>query len=210
MMIVMGLDVSKHAGWAVWNSERAIASIKCDVLEFPAKASIEYCADQMGLKISALIKEHKPDFIVLETALKMSPGGSAVSIVSSCMLHGAVYATLGNWGKPWGTISVGTWRRMFFGQGFIAPQIPVMGKGGVQEVDQKTGKLKFKSDWKRAAIEQCEREGIELPSKKTIRDNAAEAAALAVCWRGAEIHAGRYIPAFQGFLQARNEKRAAA
>ena len=191
-MKVLGLDVSKHAGWAIWETHRSISSIRCNVLEFPPKASIEYCADQMGQKISALIKDHKPDFVVLETALKMSPGGSAVSIVSSCMLHGAVYATLGNWGKPWGTISVGTWRKMFFGQGFVAP------------LD-----AKGKKDWKRAAIEQCEREGIELPSKKTIKDNAAEAAALAVCWRGAEIHAGRYIPAFQGFLQQRNERVAA-
>ena len=208
-MKVLGLDVSKHAGWAIWETHRSVASIRCDVLEFPAKASIEYCADQMGLKCTALIKEHRPDFVILETALKMSPGGSAVSIVSSCMLHGAVYSTLGNWGKPWGTISVGTWRRMFFGKGFVAPQVPVMGKGGIQETD-KFGKLKFKSDWKRAAIEQCEREGIALPSKKTIRDNAAEAAALAICWRGAEIHAGRYIPAFQSFLQQRNDRSVAA
>lgn len=188
-MRVLGLDVSKHAGWALWETKNALASIRCDVMEFPAKASIEYCADQMGLKVTKLIKDEKPDFIVLETALKMSPGGSAVSIVSSCMLHGAVYATLGNWGKPWGTISVGTWRKMFFGQGFTCP------------LD-----AKGKKDWKRAAIEQCELEGITLPAKKTIRDNAAEAAALAVCWRGADIHAGRYIPAFQGFLQQRNER----
>lgn len=207
-MKVLGLDVSKHAGWAVWETHRSISSIKCDVLEFPAKASIEYCADQMGLKITALIKDHKPDFIVLETALKMSPGGSAVSIVSSCMLHGAVYATLGNWGKPWGTISVGTWRRMFFGKDPSLPQTPIMDKNGVQARDSK-GRLKFKTEWKQAVIEQCEREGIELPSKKTIKDNAAEAAALAVCWRGAEIHAGRYRPAFQAFLQQRNERVAA-
>lgn len=188
-MKVLGLDVSKHAGWAIWDTQRSISSICCDVLEFPAKASIEYCSDQMGLKITTLMRDHSPDFVVLETALKMSPGGSAVSIVSSCMLHGAVYATLGNWNKPWGTISVGTWRKLYFGQGFVCP------------LDAKN-----KKDWKRAAIEQCEREGIQLPSKKTIRDNAAEAAALAICWRGAEIHAGRYREAFQGFLQQRNER----
>lgn len=207
-MKVLGLDISKHAGWAVWETHRSLASITCDVLEFPPKASIEYCADQMGLKITALVKEHKPDFIVLETAMKMSPAGTTATVVS-CMLHGAVYATLGNWGKPWGTISSATWRKMFFPKDFVPPQIPIMGKDGQQEKD-KYGRLKFKSDWKRAAIEQCEMEGITLPTKKTIKDNAAEAAALAVCWRAANIHAGRYIQPFQSFLQGRNERGAAA
>ncbi|MGP4665959.1 hypothetical protein [Agrobacterium pusense] len=113
----------------------------------------------------------------------------AESQALSCMLHGAVYATLGNWGKPWGTISAATWRKMFFGAGYKPP----LDNHG-------------KNDWKRAAIEQCELEGIILPAKKATRDNAAEAAALAVCWRGVEIHAGRYRPAFQDFLQQRNER----
>ncbi|MEH3109060.1 MAG: hypothetical protein PGN22_03020 [Agrobacterium cavarae] len=187
-MRVLGLDVSKHAGWALWETKHSLASIRCDVMEFPDKASIEYCADQMGLKVTKLIKDERPDFIVLETALKMSPKGTAAT-VSSCMLHGAVYATLGNWAKPWGTISAATWRKMFFGAGYKPP----LDKHG-------------KNDWKRAAIEQCELEGITLPTKKATRDNAAEAAALAVCWRGVEIHAGRYRPAFQDFLQQRNER----
>lgn len=204
-MKILSFDTSKHAGWAFFDTAQHISSIKCGVLEFPAKASIEYCADQMGLKCAALIREFKPDFIVMETALKMSPGGTTATVVS-CMLHGAVLATVGNFGKPWGTISSGTWRSMFYGKGFKPPfkvhKLP--------KPDKRTGKTeKIEYLWKEAIVTQCEREGIILPAKKTVAHNAGEAAAIAICWRGAEIHAGRYRPAFQSFLQQRNERVAA-
>ncbi len=191
-MIILALDTSKTAGYAVFQSNKHPSSIICNVLEFPAKASIEYCADQMGLKIRGLIKEYKPDFVVMETALKMSPTGTLATVVS-CMLHGAVLATVGNFGLPWGTISAATWRKAFYGKGFKPP------------LDNKG-----KNDWKAAAVAQCELEGIVLPTRKTVSHNAAEAAAIAICWRHAEIHAGRYIPAFQSFLQQRNDRSAAS
>ena len=55
-MKVLAFDTSKTAGWAVFDTDRHISSITTGVLEFPAKATIEYCADQMGLKVAALIK----------------------------------------------------------------------------------------------------------------------------------------------------------
>lgn len=205
-MKVLAFDTSKTAGWAFFDTIKHISSIKCDVLEFPAKASIEYCADQMGLKVTKLIREFKPDFVIMETALKMSPGGTMATVVS-CMLHGAVLSTVGNFGIPWGTISSATWRKMFYGTGFKPPQkITKLAKP-----DPKTGKTeKVENLWKEAIVIQCEREGIILPSRKTVAHNAGEAAAIAVCWRGAEIHAGRYRPAFQGFLQQRNDRQGAA
>jgi Holliday junction resolvasome RuvABC endonuclease subunit len=187
-MRVLSFDTSKHAGWAFHQTEKHVSSIKCDVLEFPAKASIEYCADQMGLKVTALIREFKPEFVIMETALKMSPTGTTATVVS-CMLHGAVLATVGNFGIPWGTISAATWRKMFYGAGFKPP------------LDNKG-----KNDWKAAVVAQCEREGITFPSRKTVAHNACEAAAIAICWRGATIHAGRYVVPFQGMLQQRNER----
>ncbi|KKX25318.1 hypothetical protein [Rhizobium sp. LC145] len=205
-MKVLAFDTSKSAGWAFFDTSRHVSSIKCDVLEFPAKASIEYCADQMGLKVTKLIKEFRPDFVVMETALKMSPGGTMATVVS-CMLHGAVLSTVANFGIPWGTISSATWRKMFYGQGFKPP----FKVHQLKRPDPKTGKTeRLEYLWKEAIVTQCEREGIVLPAKKTVAHNAGEAAAIAVCWRGAEIHAGRYRPAFQGFLQQRNERQGAA
>lgn len=204
-MKTLSFDTSKSAGWAFFDTSKHISSIKCDVLEFPAKASIEYCADQMGLKVAKLIKEFRPDFVIMETALKMSPGGTMATVVS-CMLHGAVLSTVANFGIPWGTISAGTWRKMFYGAGFKPPQkITKLAKP-----DKKGRWEKVENLWKEAIVAQCEREGIILPTKKTVAHNAGEAAAIAVCWRGAEIHAGRYVPAFQGFLQQRNERQGAA
>lgn len=185
-MRVLALDTSKTAGFACFETDKHPSAMRCDVLEFPAKASIEYCADQMGNKIKGLIREFKPEFVIMETALKMSPTGTTATVVS-CMLHGAVLATVGNFGIPWGTISAATWRKMFFGTGFKPP------------LDKKG-----KNDWKTAAVDQCVREGIVIPSRKTIAHNACEAAAIAICWRGATIHAGRYIPPFQAMLQQRN------
>jgi len=204
-MKILSFDTSKSAGWAFFDTSRHVSSIKCGVLEFPAKASIEYCADQMGLKVTALIREHKPDFVIMETALKMSPGGTMATVVS-CMLHGAVLATVGNFGLPWGTISSATWRKMFYGAGFKPPQKVTK----LSKPDAKGRWEKVENLWKEAIVTQCEREGIVLPPKKAIAHNAGEAAAIAICWTRAEIHAGRYIPAFQGFLQNRNERQGAA
>jgi hypothetical protein len=160
----------------------------------------------MGLKVTGLIKEYRPDFVIMETALKMSPGGTMATVVS-CMLHGAVLSTVANFGIPWGTISSQTWRLMFYGKGFKPPQKITK----LDKPNPKTGKMeKVENLWKEAIVSQCEREGIILPTKKTTAHNAGEAAAIAVCWRGAEIHAGRYRPAFQSFLQQRNERQGAA
>jgi Holliday junction resolvasome RuvABC endonuclease subunit len=205
-MRVLAFDTSKTAGWAFYDTTRHISSIQCGVLEFPDKASIEYCADQMGLKVTKLIRDFKPEFVIMEAALKMSPGGTMATVVS-CMLHGAVLSTVANFGIPWGTIASATWRKMFYGTGFKPPQ--KIHK--LKKPDPKTGKMeKTENLWKEAIVAQCEREGIVLPTKKTIAHNAGEAAAIAVCWRGAEIHAGRYRPAFQGFLQGRNDRQGAA
>jgi len=203
-MKVLSFDTSKTAGWAFYETGKHPSSIKCGVLEFPANASIEYCADQMGLKCSALIKEFRPDLIIMETALKMSPGGTMATVVS-CMLHGAVLATIANYGIPWVTISSATWRAMFYPKGFKPPQkITKLAK------PDRNGKMeKVENLWKVAIVNQCELEGIVLPTRKTIAHNAGEAAAIAICWRGGKLHAKRYEPAFQSFLQQRNERTAA-
>lgn len=201
-MKVLAFDTSKTAGWAVFDTDRHISSITTGVLEFPDKATIEYCSDQMGLKVAALIKEHRPEFVIMETALKMSPGGTLATVVS-CMLHGAVLSTVANFGIPWGTISSATWRKMFYGEGFKPP----FKVHPLKTPDKKTGKTeRIEYLWKEAIVTACEREGIVLPSRKTVAHNAGEAAAIAYCWRGAKIHAGRYLPAFQDFLQRRNER----
>lgn len=204
--IIMALDTSKSAGFAIWNTANDPSSIKAGVLQFKDGESIEYCAGQMGLKIVSMIREHKPNFIIMEESIKTTMKGASATIVSN-MLHGAVIATCENMRVLWGTIPIATWRKMFFGSGFKPPQKPVM-KKGVQEIDQ-YGKPKFVNDWKAAAVASCEKAGITLPTQKTIAHNAAEAAAMAYCWRGAEIHNDRDRTRFMELLQRRNDRSAA-
>lgn len=189
--IIMALDTSKSAGFAIWDTANDPSSIKAGVLQFKDGESIEYCAGQMGLKIVSMIREHKPNFIIMEESIKTTMKGASATIVSN-MLHGAVIATCENMRVLWGTIPIATWRKMFFGSGFKPP----LDKHG-------------KNDWKAAAVASCEKAGITLPTQKTIAHNAAEAAAMAYCWRGAEIHNDRDRKRFMELLQRRNDRSAA-
>ena len=155
----------------------------------PDKADHYYTADQIGLKTRTMIKDYgKPDFAVLEEQSLAKIGkSSADAMIYPWVATSAIVSVLANYGIPYGTIPPGTWRKMFFGTGFKPP----LDKDG-------------KNDWKSAAVGACERHGIILPSQKTIAHNAAEACALAICWRGAKLHAKRYEPAFLGLLQQRN------
>lgn len=190
--VIMALDTSKKAGFAVWRTERDPSSMLTGVMQFKDGESIEYCAGQMGLKIVAMLREHKPDFVIMEESIKTVMKGASATIVSN-MLHGAVIATCENMHVLWGTIPIQSWRRMFFGQGFKPP------------LDNKG-----KNDWKAAAVASCERAHINIPTQKTISHNAAEAAAMAFCWRAAEIHTDRDRQRFMELLQRRNDRVEAA
>jgi Holliday junction resolvasome RuvABC endonuclease subunit len=202
--LILGLDMGSVTGWALWDTNKHRSSIECGVFEFPEKASIEYRAAQIGLKLTELVRRAKKDYerpidmAVAEEALKLSLKGTQSTIVS-CMLHGAVYGTLANHGIMWGTMSVRTWRSQFFGKGYQPPQKMVKKK--VKGVDQ----LAPSDDWKQAALNACEEMGVSLPSSKAKAHNAAEAAAVAICWQSAKLHAGRYQ---QRFIALRTGKAA--
>lgn len=193
--LILGLDLASVSGWALWDMNRNRSSIECGVFEFPDKATIEYRAAQIGLKLTELVRyarkqyERPIDMAVAEEALKLSLKGTQSTIVS-CMLHGAVYSTLANHGIMWGTMSVQTWRSHFYGRGNRPPQkmVKIKVKGSVQLVPT--------DDWKQAALDACQEMGIALPSAKAKAHNAAEAAAVAICWQSAKLHARRYEPRF--------------
>lgn len=193
--LILGLDLASVTGWALWDTAKHRSSIECGVLEFPPKASVEYRAAQIGLKLTELIRDckvrygRKPDMAVAEEAMKLSLKGTQSTIVS-CMLHGAVYGTLANHGIMWGTMSVQTWRSQFYGRGNRPPQKMVKKK--VNGVEQ----MVSADDWKQAAIDACEQMGVTLPASKAKAHNAAESVAVACCWEKARIHAGRYEQRF--------------
>lgn len=191
-MKTFAFDPSKSTGWSVFETTKDYSAMPCGVLQMPKNSDHYYTGDQIGLKVRALIKEHgKPDFAVLEEQSLAKIGTtSADAMIYPWVATAAIVATLANYGVPYGTIPPGTWRKMFFGERF---KPPVDAKG--------------KNDWKAAAVAMCERHGITLPTQKAIAHNAAEACALAICWRGAKLHARRYEPAFMDLLQRRNTRQ---
>lgn len=198
-MLSIGFDPSKHTGYGLWNTQKDHSSMECGVLEMPKGADQYYTGDQIGRKVVELIRSCKerhgryPDFATLEEQSLAKIGNtSADALIYPWVATSAIVSTLANFGIPYGTIPASTWRVMFFGQGFKPP------------LDSK-----HKKDWKAAAVAHCERMGISLPPQKTIAHNAAEGCALAICWRGAKLHARRYEPAFLSLLQQRNERVAA-
>ncbi|MDM9643861.1 hypothetical protein [Rhizobium sp. S163] len=210
MIYILGFDPSKYTGWALYSPEHRKADgnfsrVKCGVLEMPEKADMYYTADQIGLKVTALLRDIKadtgvyPDFAVLEQQIEaqvsmQGRGQNFAGSISPWVATSAIVATLANFGIPYGTLMPSPWRKAFFGEGFSPP------------VDSKG-----KKDWKAAAVAECERIGIQLPKKKTLSHNAAEACALAICWgvREMKVHAGRYQEPLMALRMGRNERTAA-
>jgi len=205
MTLILGIDPSKNTGWSIFDNTRDLSAIQCGCLEMPAKSDHYFTSDQIGLKTTTLLRQCKqdfgryPDFAVLEQQIEAqaSMAGRGQSFAGSIypwIATSAIVATLANFKVPYGTIMPASWRKMFFGQGFKPP------------LDSKG-----KKDWKKAAIDECERLGINLPSKRALADDAAEACAIAICWasRDINLHAGRYRDPWMALLQQRNERSAA-
>jgi hypothetical protein len=179
MALIYGFDQSKNTGWAVYDTERSRSNIKCGVFRVLDKSDAYFTADQIGVMTGEIIQEYgKPDFVVLE--------GQLETVVRNTMFKGIIYpwiataaiiSTISKYAIPYGTIPSATWRKAFYGTGFTPPK-----------------DNKGKNDWKTPAVDECERIGITLPKQKTIAHNAAEACALAICWKskGMRMHAGRY------------------
>ncbi|MGV2099028.1 hypothetical protein [Rhizobium sp. 21-4511-3d] len=196
----MGFDPSKSTGWCVYDPDqqkvdRNYAHIKCGVLQMPDKADHYYTGDQIGLKVTALIREYgRPDWVVLEEQSLAKIGNtSADAMLYPWIATTAIVSTIANFGIPYGTLPPATWRKAFFGQTF-KPALDSKGK----------------KDWKSAAVSECERLGIKLPPQKALGHNAAEACALAICWgvREMKVHAGRYHQPLMDLRMQRNERAA--
>lgn len=185
-MIIWGFDPSKNSGFAIYDTARDRAAIVCGVLAMPEKADHYYTSEQIGLKVTALVKQYgRPDFAVLEEQIAASVRGTnADGMLYPWLATSGIVSTLGNFNVPYGTLLPATWRTMFFGERFDPPKKKV----------KRDGKITEKNDWKAPAMSECERLGIVLPSNKADADDAAEAAAIAICWRHKKMnfHARRH------------------
>lgn len=192
----MGLDLANNSGWAVRDSATHRSAIQCGVIavgEYDWES--KYAA--FAVQFLALMRKHKPDFVAIERpehgvrqfAQKRRPdltgeAPDAMTINPAALqltgIAGAAIAICTLLNVPFGTIAAVSWRPVYFGKGF---------KPAAQKIqDRSTGKMKDgKPDWKQAAIDAAEREGIRLPTTKKDQKDAAEAIGICTCWHKCEV-----------------------
>lgn len=209
-MIVWGIDPSSVCGLAIWDTDRDISSVHCEVIENGDESNYYWYAAQMGRKLRSRVTRYgKPDIVVIEQGSESTQGTGVNGIIWCWNCIGAVTSLVGVYNVVVATIHPSSWRKPFYGRGFNPPQKPVMetvfegGQKVKRQVIEK-GRPKFKNDWKSAAVNKCEELGVTLPTKKTISHNAAEAVAIAHSWAHAEIINKEFEPAFMSLLQQRN------
>lgn len=202
-MKVLSCDPSKTMGLAEWQTERDHSSIWCDILRMPDDCDKYWYAVQTHRKLLKVIKERgKPDLGVVEAQSESSMGNNLDGVLYP---WGGAYifcAVLGAYGIPVVRIPPQTWHVSFFGRGFKPPQKPVKKMIKGKKV------ATFENDWKAACVAACEQMNIILPSPKSLSHNAADACALAICWRAGTPIAAEYHPQFISLVQQRNNRPA--
>jgi hypothetical protein len=193
---VLALDISTCTGYGFWESSSEVSSIKAGVIELPparktivnGKEKHDYSWDdwrvaQAGPKVSGLIRQFKPELVLIEERLRFSKTGDGGFAMTNA-IHGAIYSHCCSWGIVFGTVNVKSWRVPAYGEGFKPPLVPDCDRSGAQKINAKTGALEWKEkDWGNIAVDKCQELGIEIPEKKAIAHNAAEAALIAMIWR---------------------------
>jgi hypothetical protein len=201
-MKVWGIDASSKCGLAILDTNRNLASAHCEVIELKGDSNYYFYAANMGRRLRARVEQHgMPDIVVIEQGSESTQGTGVNGIIWSWNCIGAVMSFFGICEVPIATIHPSTWRKPFYGHGFVCPQEPVMesvvinGQKIRRQVIEK-GNPKFKNDWKTAAIQKCEREGVTLPTQKTIAHNAAEAVGIAHSWAHSSVVDPEFHKAF--------------
>jgi hypothetical protein len=192
---IMGLDVSTCTGYGLWDTAAHVSSIVADVIELPEARKLpggkrdyhwdDWRVAQVGPKIYKVLREFRPHLVLVEERLRFSKTGDGGFAMTNA-IHGAIYSHCCTMDILFATIPVQSWRVAAYGEGYKPPLIPDLDRQRNQKVDPKTGKLLFKEkDWGDIAVEKCESPelGIQLPTKKDIAHNAAEAALIAMTWR---------------------------
>jgi len=203
-MKVWGFDPSKTSGIAEWHTNRDHSSIWCDILRMPDECDHYWFGVQIQRKLVKLIKERgKPDLGVVEAQSHNSMGNNLDGVIYPWGGALAFVGVLGAYGVPVVRIAPRSWHLPFFGKGFNPPyKIHKL-----KRPDPRTGKMeRIEYLWKDACVASCEQMGIVLPTPKSLAHNAADACALAICWRTGKPISDEYHPDFIRLVQQRNER----
>lgn len=204
-MNVWGIDPSSKCGLAIWDTDTHISKAHCEVIENKVKRDYYYYSIQLGRKMRERAKQFgKPDLLVVEQGSESTQGTGISGIIWCWACLGAVNSIAGILGPSVAFINPSTWRKPFYGKGFVPPQIPVLDENGKQVWER--GRPKFTNDWKTAATNKCDDLGVVLPTRKTIAHNAAEAVGIAHSWAHATTVNEEFDPAFIEMRKAWHSK----
>ena len=184
-MRILGLDPSQTTGWAVYDTEAHLSAIRAGVIRVSrAEGGYEVKAAELGRQLTRLIKDERPDFIVMEEPLRSMPAGrkpmkfmgedseetqsagGVLAVISSNQMAGACAAIIGAFAIPFATIPSSTWRKQFLGFGR---------NSGWQ-----------RADWKKACRERCK-------ALRIVVTNDDMADAVGVAFAGAGLQQAKMI-----------------
>lgn len=180
-MIILGLDIAKTTGWALYDTKSNLSSIIAGTLKADGENFEERSAN-FGNGLMNLIKKYRPHMIGIETPLRMAPmapkrkmkfmgdeledeasaGGGINAVISSNQLVGAASGVIGCFQIPFITISSVTWRKSFLGIG--------------------THKGWVRKDWKKAARDRCDQLKIRVTN-----DDQSDAVGVAFAASGTQM-----------------------
>ena len=172
MSLILSFDPSQSTGWALYDTTANISAIRPGVLK-AVGGDYEHKAASIGLQAMRLIKENRPDFVVLEMPIRSMParqtrkmkfmgeehveeasGSGLNAVISSNQMVGALSAIIGAYRIPFECIAPVTWRKQFLGFGT---------RPGWQ-----------RKDWKKAVRDRCAQLKITVTN-----DDMADAVGLA-------------------------------
>ncbi|MFJ6322289.1 MULTISPECIES: hypothetical protein [unclassified Rhizobium] len=210
-IVILGLDLATNCGWAVRYSWRSASAIKCGVFsvgENNAGEDMEWEEKYAlaGNQVYRLIKEHNPDFVVIEQPEHSirrygRPGKGGVDPAAIKVFIGRLSAVLfkHGLGSPQAAQAVSA----IAGGSNNSNQMQLAGIAGAaiaaciisatpygtigarswHSLAYRDGtKPGEGEDWKDVAIRQCELEKIPLPATKKDKRDAAEAVFISGCW----------------------------
>ncbi|GHC79517.1 hypothetical protein [Limoniibacter endophyticus] len=183
-MIILGLDAAQATGWAYYDTQASLSAIRAGTIKATGD-DYEHKAATLGRGLVKLIKEKRPDFVVIEMPIRTQPtkqkrsmkfmgeetveeaaGSGLNAVISSNQMVGAVSAIIGAYNLPFATIPSVSWRKQFLGFGT---------RRGWQ-----------RTDWKKAVRDRCSQ-------LKIIVTNDDMADAVGVAFAGSQLQAAKML-----------------
>lgn len=205
-MLILGLDVATSCGHALIERPGLMKGTRCGAWRSEGENGEEK-AGELAMMVYDFVKAERPHFVAIEmpmrnvksfTTEKEDMAGSSEeqtinpNALQLSALAGGVVAMLNAFKTPWGLIAPATWRKAYFGKGFVPP------KKWVKKYDRRfQRKVSVEvPDWKQAAINQARIEGVPMPTTKAEQIDAADAVGIAVAWEGCTFIPVRHQKAF--------------